>query len=464
MTPDLDRLAAAARRRLRLPSLALAYSHAGSDAVAVTGWRGTGPADAATLYRLASCSKSFIATALLLLVAEGRCGLDEPLIGYLPEVAFFTPELTAAVTPRDLLSHRTGLPRHDISSFANPRRSLAEMGQSIRWLEPAYPLRARFHYQNHMFGVISLLVEKLSGEPWQDFVGRRLLAPLGLTRTVTGFAAWRRDRNRARPFVKAGRANLPFLEADTDSTGAAGSVSASVADLLAWAKFHRDGGAGLVPAELLAQAHSAQTPIRDGEITRELTPFSAGRAYGLGWFTETFRGEPMVFHSGTIFGFQAMMGFLPSTGAAFAVLANQDSTIAPDALGYTLADAALGAEPFDWIGFYLDNQRAGRADKAAATARLLAAPRDLPSSADAAGRYRHPAYGEARVSRRGRALVLDYAGFRFRLRPSQEAEYAIYSRLAGLAFPCWFDRTPGGRALLVGLEQDLDHPIRFEAA
>ena len=460
-----------AASRLRLPSVAVGVSLAGEEGFSVAGHRAflIKPADADTVYRIGSCSKAFIAASVLLLQEEGRLDIDSPVVGYLPGLRFYNEELTAQVTPRDMLCHRTGLPRHDIASFANQQRTLAQMAEAVRYLEPAYGLRERFHYQNHMYGVLSLLVEAVSGQPWGQFVQERILGPLGMARTFTRCGAqWQADDDYARSLTLAGRANIPFINSNDDSTGGAGSISASIRDLLAWVRLNlgrgRFQGREVLPEAVFAEMHRPQMAVEKGEASIADLPFVSDTSYGMGWYLQRYHGEPLVVHGGVVFGFRAMVGFLPGRGFAFAVLANQNDTVACDAIARSLCDAVLGEAPYDWVSACRGIRDSARAKKQEEIKRLTAPSSEAVEGEEGlVGYYEHPAYGRCQVRRRAGRLVLSYAGLNLRLKPRAAGGFVVYSKLANMAFPCRFEGSgQQAAALSIKLDEDLGSFIRFD--
>jgi CubicO group peptidase (beta-lactamase class C family) len=524
-------------RRLHLPSAAVGLWAQGSEQFYVSGHRSLPgqAANADTVYRIASCSKSYIATAIALLAEENLLSLDDPVQRHLPEFALYTEELSAAVTIRDLLCHRTGLARHDIASYANPGRSLGEMAASLRWLEPSYSLRERFHYQNHMYGVLSLLIERLGNMPWGEFVYRRLFAPAGMERSFCRCAELHRpDGNYARPKMLLGGINLPFVEGKDDSTGGAGSISASLRDLLCWVRLHLGHGRlavqpqpavsrqppatqapapawaqppaaqpqpaasrQLLPQSIFTELHRPQMPIRPGEMSDIQLPFVTDTAYGLGWFVEHFRGELLIHHGGTVFGYKAAMGFMPEHDFGFAVLINQHNSPGCDAIARSLCDIVLGVAPgFDWVASCTQLWKQSNARRRALIKQRLAPPgmpRPTVDPNKVLGHYHHPAYGDCEVRKAIGGLSLRYAGMSIALKPSLaaasggEAGFALYSRLAAAAFPCRFEYadsalenagqavgpkaacadpvfadTGHATALLAWLDESSASPIRFQ--
>jgi len=140
------------------------------------------PVDTDTFFINASTTKAMVAAGLLLLVDEDRLGLDDPVIDHVPEIHFGDPALTPQVTIRDLLTHRTGLPSTDFWTF-NQGMPLVEQLPRLRAVAPVASPRSRKIYQNTMYELAGLVIERVSGMPWQDFLAERLWRPIGM-RTV----------------------------------------------------------------------------------------------------------------------------------------------------------------------------------------------------------------------------------------------------------------------------------------
>jgi CubicO group peptidase (beta-lactamase class C family) len=421
--------------RLHLPTVAvgIAQGQGQEQQFVVRGRLGLGRqrADINTVYRIASASKAFIATSLMLLCDTGRLSLDEPIRSYLPDFRMFNDELSSQLTVRDALCHRSGLPRHDIQTFTTQDDSLEQLVHKLRWLEPAYGLRERFHYQNHMYGVLSLLLQRLNvqGVGWGEFVDKHIFALLRMTRSHTrSDAAGTFDDNWARSrtlLTKPLRLNIPFIAMRTDNAGGAGSLCCSVRDLLAWGSLNlqrgRWQGRQLMPTHIFDELHSPQMPIGPGEMRAYTLPHTSDEYYGLGWFIERHRGERLVYHGGSYFGYRSIVGFLPACDLSFVVLTNQDSSCAPEALAYTLCDHVMGAEPFDWTAVLQKALAQTRAQRRQRNSKVLAAPAASRRAADVRGlegSYAHPAYGTITVRRCGARLSLAIAGLTLALKPN----------------------------------------------
>jgi CubicO group peptidase (beta-lactamase class C family) len=355
-----------------------------------------------TLFPLGSCSKAFTATAIALLVDEGRIGLDTPVRTYLPDFSLQDPVASATLTPRDLLTHRSGLPRHDLFWYEAPF-SRDELYRRLRFLEPAGPPRGRWRYNSLMFVVAARIVEKVSGQRWESFVETRILRPLNMRRTVLSPEAMETDADHSSPHaLREGRAQpIPMLKG-LDAIAPAGAVQSSVRDLAHWLAFHATRSPVLLQERLWHELHRPQA-----EMPASDQPEGQHRFYALGWIHESYRGHTLVAHDGAIDGFTAHLGFIPQTGQGLIVLANREgATAALTALAYSAYDRLLGREPLDWERRLEETSQPLQADRRAAL--------DFPI-AELVGTYEHPGYGLLAIQVEGDTLVMQFRSLRLAL-------------------------------------------------
>jgi CubicO group peptidase (beta-lactamase class C family) len=156
-----------------IPGLSLAVVHNDQD-VAVAGYgvkqRGTtDPVDRETLFQIASLSKAFTAASIGMLVEKGSIQWEQPIKTYLPEFHLKDPAATDGMTLRDLLSHRTGLPgasKQCWRLWSCTNRSSDELIRRLGHVDPAYPFRAHFSYNNVAYLIASRVAERVSGTSW----------------------------------------------------------------------------------------------------------------------------------------------------------------------------------------------------------------------------------------------------------------------------------------------------------
>ncbi len=355
-----------------------------------------------TLFPLGSCSKAFTATAIALLADEGRIALDAPVRTYLPDFSLEDPVASATLTTRDLLTHRSGLPRHDLFWYQAPF-SRDELYHRLRFLEPSGPPRAQWRYSSLMFVVAGRIVEKLSGETWENFVQARILRPLGMRRTLLSAEAMEADSDHATAYALRNGSvqEIPMLKR-LSAIAPAGAVQTSVNDLARWLTFHATRSPALLGEGMWRELHRPQAQMPAPAEPEVRHPY-----YALGWIHESYRGHPLVVHNGAIDGFTMHLGFLPETGQGLILLMNRDlATAALMALAYSAYDRLLGLEPLDW------------------ESRLKEMPEPLQAVPDVAldfpietvvGRYEHPAYGMLTLRAEGDELALEFRALRLTL-------------------------------------------------
>jgi len=137
-----------------------------------------------TMQPIASNSKLFTAVAAGMLVEEGKLVWDKPIRDSVPEIQFYNDQLNSNVTLRDMLSHRTGVTRHDLIWFKSPF-TREELFEKLKYLEPQEPMRTTFLYNNLMFAAVGQIIKIKSGKKWEDFVRERIFTPLDMSTTVT---------------------------------------------------------------------------------------------------------------------------------------------------------------------------------------------------------------------------------------------------------------------------------------
>ena len=408
-----------------------------------------------TIYAIASVSKAFIATALCILVDDGKLSLDDTVKKHLPTFEMNTEYITNNLTIRDALGHRSGLPRHDLTWLNTPELTLGEMIDRLKFLPLAFPHRARMHYQNHMFALASFIVEKITGESWQNFVKKRIFEPIGMTSSYTGASEYRHKNldTMSQPYnyTDGKFEKLPFNF--LDNMGCAGCLSSTVRDLDKWARLNlykgEFEGKRIFSEEMAKNLHSPQMIIK----AKEMTPYEFDEvdftSYGQGWFIESYRGHKLVHHGGTIDGYKTLVGFLPNNGVAFSVLTNMNLNQTPMALGYYICDLALGLSEIDWGSRFLDVAKTNKVNAQKTldafkerAASATPSPRKLE---EYVGTYQHGGYGSMNVTFDGKTLKMNVAGNELDLVPTgYDSFYVEFTRYSACA-PIKFDYDIDGK-------------------
>jgi CubicO group peptidase (beta-lactamase class C family) len=189
---DFDSYVAQTMKDFKVPGAALAIVRDGKVLLAKGyGFRDVEnqlPVTTETLFPIASITKSFTVTTLGMMVDQGFVDWDKPVRDYLPGFRMYNPVATDEMTPRDLVTHRSGLPRHDLVWYGSPF-SQKEIVERLQYLEPNKPLRQTFQYNNLMFITAGYLESVLNHSSWEEAVQKLVLTPMAMTGTLFSSAA-----------------------------------------------------------------------------------------------------------------------------------------------------------------------------------------------------------------------------------------------------------------------------------
>jgi CubicO group peptidase (beta-lactamase class C family) len=389
----VDLLAETQRSQRKVPGLAVAIIARDKEYVHGYGVRRLGSSDAVTprtIFAVGSVTKSFTALGAALLVDEGKLAWDRPVREYLPWFRMYDEPASELMTVRDLLTHRSGLPRYDFMRFGLmlPRDELV---RRLRYLPPTASFREKYQYQNLMYTAAGYLTGQLDGSSWEELTETRIFAPLGMRDSTVRVGDTQRRSDFASPHEQVGGQLKPieFYDYQKFGVGPNGAVNTSAGDLVRYVRFHMgDGefeGKRIISKASLDELHRQQMVISERE------------SYALGWTVSWPDGTKLVSHGGAIAGFRSWVGFVPERQEAVIVLVNSSAN--PDAIGMALAKEILGWKP---------PPSPPRDPSPTKTSPVLPeGPPSRPLSAYA-GRYRHPAFGASDVELRGDRLTVRF--------------------------------------------------------
>ncbi|MEL7045424.1 MAG: serine hydrolase, partial [Pseudomonadota bacterium] len=368
-----------------------------------------------TFFINASTTKAMVAAGMLMLVDDSRLALDDLLIDHLPEIHFADPALTPQITLRDLLTHRTGLPSTDFWTF-NQGMPLADQLPRLRYVDPVAAPRERKIYQNTMYELAGLVIERVSGQPWEEFLKRRLWRPIGM-RTVGTRDALPEDALRAQPYdVFDGELREVNHSLRGHVSDAAGSAWSTVTDMIRWIEFLLRGGVTESGERLLSESALEEmfTPQqlvsrRDYYPTAELTE-PHWISYGLGWYQQDFQGRKIDYHTGSLNGATAIVGLDREAGRGMVMLANRGGAELRHALLWSAMDSRNESERRDWVADVTELYAVRAAERERKRAEIMAGRLDVPPSLNLeayAGSYDSPRGGPLELLRDGDGLRLN---------------------------------------------------------
>lgn len=377
-----------------------------------------------TMQPIASNSKLFTAVAAGMLVEEGKLTWDKPIKQSVPEIEFYNDQLNNNVTLRDMLSHRTGVTRHDLIWFKSPFTRKELFGR-LRYLEPQEPMRETFLYNNLMFAAVGQIIEIKSGKKWEEFVRERIFAPLDMGTTCYTIADMLKQPDYGVPFREKRDSfelyKIPYYE-DTEGVAPAGAVISNIDELSHWLiALMNEGkynGKQILPASVLKATlqPAIALPNTAGEALGYWEILNS--AYGMGRQTASYRGKLLTFHGGDLPGFHSQISFMPNDKIGVIVLVISDHS-APlyNIISYNVYERLLGMDQTPWSQRQLQQRLANK--KAATESRTKAGadrvPNTKPSHAlgDYVAEYENPAYGILKISLQGDQLQFGFHDFHF---------------------------------------------------
>lgn len=284
--------------------------------------------DASTIFDLASCSKHFTATAIMMLAERGKLSYDDPLTKFFP-----FPEYAKAITVRHLLHHTAGLKDYfelyeedddGPSRWTDEDRpSSADIVSALATVaEPEFAAGEEFDYSNSGYVVLAEIVSKVSGKPFPRFVRDEMWKPLGMTRSRVNDGSGKPDENQAQGYVS----DEPFEGTNLDDVYGDGAVQTTLDDLVRWN--------AAMDANKLVSKKSQQLAWTSGKLND-----GSDTGYGFGWFVGGEEGDRWVNHEGSYGGFSTYYSKEIDGETSVIVLANFDEAKA-DVLGDSISDDA----------------------------------------------------------------------------------------------------------------------------
>ncbi len=377
--------------------------------------------NAQTLFGIASNTKAFTATALGMLVEEGKLEWEAPVVRYLPWFQLSDPYITRELTVRDLLVHRSGLSlgAGDLLWWPTSTFDARDIVRRLRYVPLSTSFRSTYAYDNVLYVAAGQLIEAVSGQTWDEFVKTRILEPLGMDGAVVHPPDFETVENIASPHARIEGKVRPVAPFTGVNANPAAGIHAGAADMARWLIAQLDSGrvdsdTRIFSPALTRQLWSLVTPIPTGnpppELAARRTDF---RGYALGFEVRAYRGRKLVTHTGGLPGYLSKVAMLPDLKLGIAILTNQESGAAFESLAYHLLDAYLGVSDTDWISAYA--AVGARSDSLLRVREQeIAAARDSTSRPSLpleryAGVYTDPWYGEVAITFDGGSLEMKFA-------------------------------------------------------
>ena len=392
---DIDRFVETTTREIPdLPSVGVA---------AVIGNRPVYLKNAETAYYIGSTTKAYTGLACAILADRGLLDLDAPTSKYLPETGIGVP-LRAFLTHTSALENNGIVFRTAYSGEHSPQQLVSLLAQSK-------PSKPGFRYDNLGYVVASLIIERITGKPWQQALDELVFQPLGMRHT-TAYMSVAKKWPMAKPYQRnrAGDVMQIDFEKIDQTMHAAGGIVTTPADLARWLEANlakgKVDGKQVIPIAAFEQAQAMQIPT-----TIERGDFK-GRGYAFGWYHADFHGERALFHGGGYQGWHSQFSMLPDKRIGVGVMTNVNGTPddAADLIAAYIYDRLLEkpnveaeyAKRLADLKARVARMRAGFIEEVRKRAQR---PWTLQHAAEAyVGRYDNPMYGTVVIEQRGDKL------------------------------------------------------------
>ncbi len=323
---------------------------------------GTEAVDGDTVFGIASISKSFTATALGMLVEEGKLRWDDPVRKYLPDFKMYDPYVTREITIRDLLTHRCGLGGIAGGTFwYGSDLSSTEIVRRMEYVKPAMGFRGWFAYQSLTFLAAGQLIPAVTGMSWFEFIKKRILKPMDMNRSSVSIDGILHAGNAAVPHARLGGRVSPVAYRDYDNMAPAVSINSSAGDMAHYMMMFLNGGIYngeqlLTPGtvyELTTPQMLVPLPDLPPQLEETKPMFCS---YGLGWFVQDYKKHKIIAHGGQIDGLFSLAILVPELSLGVAVMINQEEEGLLDAVTNRVMDVYIdkGKDVKDWIPIYVE--------------------------------------------------------------------------------------------------------------
>lgn len=367
------------------------------------------PITANTLFQIASNTKLFTSTAIGFLVEEGKLDWDKPIKTFVPSIQFYNNDLNNSITIRDMLSHRTGVTRHDLIWYKSDFNR-AELFSRLKYLEPAQPLRQGFLYNNLMYAASGHIINLIEGKTWEQYVREKILNPLKMTNTVFNITDMTKQSDVFVPYnEKRDTTTLYKIDylSDTDGLGPAGSMISNINDLSHWlAALMNKGvyeGQQVIPAAVVKATMEPSITLSNGLLEQGFTEI-LNPVYGMGRQSMSYRGHQLVLHGGDLNGIHSQISYMPQDEIGVIVFVIGDHSLSYNSIVYNVYEHLLGLSITPWSERGMINRDASKKmGKEGREKVLVGQVKDTKPShplTDYLGDFENPAYGIISVTQK----------------------------------------------------------------
>lgn len=354
-----------------------------------------------TLFAIGSSSKAFTSGLLGLLREEKKLSFDDSPIKHIPELRFYNNEMDNLITIKDLMTHRTGLPRHDLSWYFFTTQSRDSLMQRIQYQEPFAKVREKWYYNNFMFLTQGVIAERITGKTWEENIKEKFFDPLEMNTSNAVIEGLKKGNDVSFGYEVKNDSIIKKMEYyDIAAMGPAGSINSNVNEMSNWLVTWINGGKfkgnQILPEAYVKEAMSPQMIMANSIPDKEFPELHLSN-YGYGWMVSSYKGHYRVEHGGNIDGFSANAAFFPMDSIGIVVLSNQNGSSIPGIVRNIISDRMLKLDKTDWNK--IQKEKADEAKKQAEAGKAQSSSIQKKGTktshilAEFTGDYLNPGYG-----------------------------------------------------------------------
>lgn len=371
------------------------------------------PVTTKTQFPIGSATKAFTTFLLGRLVDEGVIHWDDPIADHIPYFKLKNPHTTYEITIRDYLTHISGYPNHDGIWF-NANSSRKDVIKKLKHIDPIYPFRDRFLYQNGIgYMIAAHAAEMATHKTYEDLIFEKIFTPLGMKDANFSIETMKRSKDYSEGYREISKQIVHVPHINVETIAAAGGINAHLEDMLIWLKTLLKDGDNLLEKGTWDEIISPQVVSNlvcngaygvENEVLME--------SYGLGWVVISYRNHLCVFHGGNLEGFSSAVLFFPREKLGVVVLCNRHLTPLPYLLSTIIADRMLNLGDAGWLEKYkkFTDYSKDKLAKAQEELKISHYENSEPSHplTEYEGTYIHPAYGELNIRLKKSILEVDF--------------------------------------------------------
>ncbi|HLA59538.1 MAG TPA: serine hydrolase [Puia sp.] len=356
------------------------------------------PVTAQTIFPILSCTKAFTAAAIGILVDEGKLQWNDKVIKYLPDFKLSDPWITKELTIADILSHRSGLETFEGDLlWYGTSYTRKEIVRRIRYSPIRNNFRVDYGYQNIMYLVAGLIVEKITGQTWDHFINEKFFTPLSMNSSSTSITEMMKNNNYAQPHLK----NTPIPVMNMDNIAPVGGINSNIDDMLHWLQVWINKG------HYNDRQLFSENTYKTITTAKVMLSNNSDESYGFGWNIGLEAGKKVLSHGGGMPGYKSFITVIPEDSIGIVILTNKITYLNEELTGVIIN--YLTTHTMNWqeadnnmygknFHFSWDEEEGDTAYKQHSS---------IPNFSTYEGVYEDRGYGKATISKKNGKAVLE---------------------------------------------------------